>query len=99
MKQGQLKKRILKQKKKTYQKTLDPSNKRDREENNRELQRLNVDTEKNKETDDIVYCRKYWRTVTEEGNGPKINDRARNNYNKGEIKHATDNYNKNIINK
>ena len=53
---------------------MNPSNTSDSEENNSEIQRLNVHTEQNKETDDIIYPRKYWQTPTEEGNGPNIKE-------------------------
>ena len=86
-------------KQKPYQKTLDPNNTSDKEENNSEIQRLNVHAEQNKETDDIIYPRKYWQTATEEGNGPNIKDRARNSYNNGELNHIANNHNKNIIDK
>ena len=53
----------------------------------------------NKETDDIIYPRKYRQTATEEGNGPNIKDRTRNSYNNGELNHTANNHSKNIINK
>ena len=52
----------------------------------------------NKETDDIIYPRKYWQTATEEGNGLNIKDRTRNNYNNGELNHTANNHSKNVIN-
>ena len=84
---------------KPYKKSLDPNNTSDREENNSEIQRLNVHTEQNKGTDDIMYPRKYWKTGTEEGNGLNIRDRTRNSYNNGELNHTANNHNKNMIDK
>ena len=34
-----------------------------------------------KETNNIIYPRKYWQTAAEEGNGPNFKDRTRNGYN------------------
>ena len=76
-----------------------PSNTRDRGENNSEIRSLNVYTEQNKETDDIIYPRKYWQTSTEEGNGPNNKDRTSNGYNNWEIIHNANNHNKNILDK
>ena len=57
---GTVKKENLEiEKQKPYQKSLDPSNTGDREENNSEIQILNVSTEQNKENNDIIYPRKY----------------------------------------
>ena len=60
---------------------------------------MNLHTEQNKETDDIIYPRKYWWTATEEGNEPNIKDRTRNSYNNGELNHTASNHNKNVYNK
>ena len=86
------------EKQKPYQKILYPSNTCNKEENNSEIQCLNVHTEQSKETDDIIYPRKYWRTATEEGNRPNIKDRTRNS-NNGELNHTANNHNISTIDK
>ena len=58
---------------------------------------MNVHTEQNKETDDIIYPRKYWQTATEEGNGPNIKDELRSSSNNRVLNHTANNHSKNLI--
>ena len=50
-----------------------------------------------KETNNIIYPRKYWQTAAEEGNGPNIKDKTRNGYNNTELNHTANSHNKNKI--
>ena len=60
---------------------------------------MNIDTERNKETDDIIYPRKYWWSAANEVNGPDKNDKTENSYNDEKVHHHVNNHNKNILDK
>ena len=60
------------EKQKSYQKTLDPTSTKDREEKNSEIQRLIYIQNNIKKLMILHTLKKYWWIKTEEGNGPKI---------------------------
>ena len=60
---------------------------------------MNVVTEQNKDTGDIIYRKRYWWNAAKGVNGPNNNDRARNSYNKREINPTAYKHNENITDK